>query len=209
MKKADWYFDFISPFAYIGLIRLERLANHVEIRYRPVLFAGLLNHWEQKGPAEIPAKRVWTYRWCTWWTAQQGIPFRCPAVHPFNPLPYLRLSIAAGNTTFAIRRIFDALWTTGADPGDERTLAELARSLEIDPQRLGDQAIKDTLRRETDQAVARGVFGVPTLIVDDELFWGADAMDFAEAYLADPGIVGTEEMRRAAHLPVGASRRRD
>jgi 2-hydroxychromene-2-carboxylate isomerase len=87
--------------------------------------------------------------------------------------------------------------------------AELARSLAIDPQRLGDQAIKDTLRHETDQAVARGVFGVPTLIVDDELFWGADAMDFAEAYLADPGIVGTEEMRRAAHLPVGASRRRD
>jgi 2-hydroxychromene-2-carboxylate isomerase len=209
MKKADWYFDFISPFAYIGLIRLERLANQMEIRYRPVLFAGLLNHWEQKGPAEIPAKRLWTYRWCTWWAAQQRIAFRCPAVHPFNPLPYLRLAIAAGSTAPAIRRIFDTLWTTGADPGDERTLAELAHSLEVDPQRLAGQAIKDTLRHETDLAIARGVFGVPTLIVDGELFWGADAMDFAEAYLADPGIVGTGEMRRAANLPVGASRKRD
>ena len=208
MKKADWYFDFISPFAYIALNRVERLSQKVEIRYRPVLFAGLLNHWEQKGPAEIPPKRVWTYRWCTWWASQQGIAFRSPAVHPFNPLPYLRLAIAAGNTPPAIRRIFEAVWTTGADPNDERTFEQLARSLDVDPSRLGDQAIKEALRLETSQAVARGVFGVPTLIVDEELFWGADAMDFVEAYLADPGIVATDEMKRAANLPIGASRTR-
>ena len=208
MKKADWYFDFISPFAYIALNRVEQLSQKVEIRYRPVLFAGLLNHWEQKGPAEIPPKRVWTYRWCTWWASQQGIAFRSPAVHPFNPLPYLRLAIAAGNTPPAIRRIFEAVWTTGADPNDERTFKQLTRSLDVDPSRLGEQAIKDALRLETSQAVARGVFGVPTLILDDELFWGADAMDFVEAYLADPGIVATDEMKRAANLPVGASRTR-
>ena len=209
MKKADWYFDFISPFAYIAFSGLERLSARLEIRHRPVLFAGLLNHWGQKGPAEIPAKRVWTYRWCAWSAAQQGIAFRSPAVHPFNPLPFLRLAIAAGNTPQAIRRIFEAVWTTGADPGDEPAFSELARSLDVDPARLGEQAIKDALRVETDQAVARGVFGVPTLIVDDELFWGADAMDFVEAYLDDPGIVATEEMVRAKNLPVGASRRRN
>jgi 2-hydroxychromene-2-carboxylate isomerase len=209
LKKADWYFDFISPYAYIGLGRLDRLADRLAIRYRPVLFAGLLNHWGQKGPAEISPKRIWTFRWCTWWAAQQGIAFRAPAVHPFNPLPYLRLAIAAGNTPPAIRRIFEALWTTGVDPADERAFAALARSLSIDPARLADQAIKDTLRLETEQAVARGVFGVPTLIVDDELFWGADAMDFVEAFLADPGIVATAEMKRATSLPAGASRKRD
>lgn len=208
MKKADWYFDFISPFAYIGLARLARFSETLEIRYRPVLFAGLLNHWEQKGPAEIAPKRVWTFRWCTWWAAQQGIALRTPAVHPFNPLPYLRLSIAAGNTPVAVRRIFEALWTTGNDPADERAFAELARSLDVDPLRLGDQAIKDALRLETEQAITRGVFGVPTLIVDNELFWGADAMDFVEAYLADPGIIATDEMKRAANLPAGASRKR-
>jgi len=209
MKKADWYFDFISPYAYIGLARLERLSQKLEIRYRPVLFAGLLNHWEQKGPAEIPPKRVWTFRYCTWWAQQQGIPMRAPATHPFNPLPYLRLSIAAGNTRDAIRRIFAALWTTGGNPADEQAFADLARSLDVDPARLGDQAIKDGLRLETEQAITRGVFGVPTLVIDDELFWGADAMEFVEAYLADPGIVATAEMKRAANLPAGASRKRD
>jgi 2-hydroxychromene-2-carboxylate isomerase len=207
MKKADWYFDFISPYAHIGLTRLERFAGRLDIRYRPVLFAGLLNHWEQKGPAEIAPKRVWTFRWCTWWATQLGIPLRAPAVHPFNPLPYLRLSIAAGNTPAAVRRIFDALWTTGADPSDERTFTELARALDVDPSRLGEPAIKDALRQETEQAIARGVFGVPTLIVDDELFWGADAMDFVDAYLAEPGIVATAEMKRAANLPAGATRK--
>ena len=95
----------------------------------------------------------------------------------------------------------------GAEPSDERVFAELARSLEVNPSRLGDQAIKDALRLETEQAIARGVFGVPTLVIDDELFWGADAMDFVDAYLADPGIVATAEMKRAANLPAAATRK--
>lgn len=208
MKPADWYFDFISPFAYIAFTRLGRVSHALDLHYHPVLFAGLLNHWEQKGPAEIPGKRVWTYRWCTWWAAQQGIPFSLPAVHPFNPLPYLRLAIAAGNTPPAILRIFQALWTTGADPGEPLQFAALAKSLEVDPLRLGDQAIKDALRVETEQAVAKGVFGVPTLIVDGELFWGADAMEFIEAYLANPGLLASAEMKRAGTLPIGAARKR-
>jgi len=207
MKKADWYFDFISPYAYIGLFRLERLSAKLEISYRPVLFAGLLGHWGQKGPAEIAPKRVWTFRYCTWWAARQGIAMRSPAAHPFNPLPYLRLSIAAGNTLPAVRRIFEHLWTTGADPTEERAFVELARSLDVDPILLGNQAIKDALRKETEQAVARGVFGVPTLIVDNELFWGADAMEFVDAYVADPGIVATDEMKRATNLPAAATRK--
>ncbi len=209
MKKADWYFDFLSPYAYFAFIQLDRLSPKLEIQYRPVLFAGLLNHWGQKGPVEIPAKRVWTYRWCAWWAAQQGIAYRTPAAHPFNPLPYLRIAIAAGNTRAAIGRIFETVWTTGRDPNDPVAFAALAASLQIDLARLGSPEIKDALRVETDQALARGVFGVPTLIVDDELFWGADAMSMIEAYLCDPGILATEEMRRTKNLPVGASRTRN
>jgi 2-hydroxychromene-2-carboxylate isomerase len=86
-SRVDWYFDFVSPYSYICLHRLKNL----DVVYKPVLFAGLLNHWGQKGPAEIPAKRQWTYRWCTWWAKELGISFRFPASHPFNPLQHLRL----------------------------------------------------------------------------------------------------------------------
>src|SRR5690242_18810442 len=78
MRQVNWYFDFISPYSYFGLYELERLGGGVRVDYRPVLFAAMLNHWGQRGPAEIPAKRTWTYRWCTWYAAQHGIPFKFP-----------------------------------------------------------------------------------------------------------------------------------
>lgn len=206
MRQADWYFDFISPYAYLGLARLGELPPDVAIRYRPVLFAGLLDHWQQKGPAEIAPKRLWTYRSCTWMASQRGVPFRFPAKHPFNSLPYLRLAIAAGNSEPAVRLIFDALWTTAADPADGRVLADLAQALAVDPERPSHPEVKEALRGATQQAIAAGVFGVPTLALDGELFWGADATDFVKAYLADPRILSTAEMRRVADLPVGAAR---
>lgn len=206
MRAIDWYFDFISPYSYLALRRLHELGDGVSIRHRPVLFAGLLERWGQKGPVEIPGKRTWTYRWCTWWAQRLDIPFRFPAAHPFNPLPYLRLAIAAGAGADAVRLIFDALWTTGADPADGALVAGLAQRLNVDPGRLADPHVKDALRRESETAAARGVFGVPTIVVDDQLFWGADAIDFVKAYLADPGILATPEMKRVDTLPVAASR---
>jgi 2-hydroxychromene-2-carboxylate isomerase len=207
MRTATWYFDFVSPFAYICLHRLKELPPGIEIEYRPVLFAGLLGHWGQKGPAEIASKRRYTYRWCAWWAQRLGVPFRFPAGHPFNPLHHLRLSIACGSTPDAVRRIFEALWTGGGDAANPVAFAELARSLGADAARLGEAEIKDTLRRNTEQAAARGVFGVPTFEVDGELFWGADSVEFVSAFLTDPSVVRNDEMRRLDGLPVAAARK--
>ncbi len=206
MRQADWYFDFISRYAYFALLRLDELPAEVELRLQPLLFAGLLNHWGQKGPAEIPAKRLWTYRSCTWTAKTQGIPFRAPAAHPFNPLPYLRLAIAAGSTLTAVHAIFEALWTTGADPSDPTLVQTLAARLSVPMAALATTETKQRLRANTETAAVAGVFGVPTLLIDGELFWGVDGMDFARAYLADPAILTTEDMQRAANLPVAASR---
>lgn len=206
MPAAIWYFDFISPYAYLGLHALPRLPGGTELRYRPVLFAGLLKHWGQKGPAEIPPKRVWTYRSCIWMAKQNRVPFRMPAAHPFNSLPYLRLAVAAGNSPAAIEVIFRALWTTGADPADPQVISALAESLGVRPDRLLDQDVKDSLRESTESAARGGVFGVPSLVVDGQVFWGSDMVDFAAAYLADPAILATEEIRRADSLPIAASR---
>ena len=202
--SVDWYFDFVSPFSYICLHRLKELS--IGVAYKPVLFAGLLNHFGQKGPAEIPAKRRWTYRWCTWWANELGIPFRFPAAHPFDPLQHLRLAIACGNTPEAVQRIFDSIWISGENASDPQRFSSLCKELKVDAAHLADQAVKDALKNATQEAAVRGVFGVPSFVADAEVFWGADAIDFFKAFLANPSIVRNDEMRRVDTLPVAATR---
>lgn len=205
MKRATFYFDFVSPYAYLALQRLAEVP--AEIEYRPVLFAGLLQHWGQKGPAEIASKRRWTYRYCQWRADDLGIPFRFPAQHPFNPLHHLRLAIAAGTTPQAVRRIFESIWTSGGDAADAPAFEALCRELNVDPAALSAPDIKDALRANTEQAIQRGVFGVPTFEVDGEHFWGLDSIEFLQAYLEDPAILASAETKRLDALPVGAARR--
>lgn len=207
MRTATWYFDFVSPFAYIGLHRLKELPPDLKIEYRPVLFAGLLNHWGQKGPAELPTKRRYTYRSSHWSATRLGLPFRYPAAHPFNPLHHLRLAIACGSKPEAIRTIFDAIWTTGADASDPGRFSDLLNKLNLKKEDTEQTEIKNQLRANTDAAVQRGVFGVPTLDVDGELFWGADSIDYLKDFLRDPAVIRNPEVRRLDDLPMAASRR--
>lgn len=203
MKRVDWYFDFVSPYSCIALHRLREIP--ADVACKPVLFAGLLKHWGQVGPAEIPVKRRWTYRWCHWWAAELGIAFRFPAAHPFNPLAHLRLALACGSRLEAVKRIFDSIWMSGANANDPERFAALCRELGVDESELS--AKKDELRKNTEEAVARGVFGVPSFVVDGEVFWGADSIGFLNAFLRDPSIVGNAEMRRLDNLPVAATRK--
>ncbi|HUJ86457.1 MAG TPA: 2-hydroxychromene-2-carboxylate isomerase [Burkholderiales bacterium] len=206
MRSVTWYFDFVSPFSYLCLARLGELPE-VELVYRPVLLAGLLQQFGQKGPAEIGPKRRWTYRWCQWSAERLGLAFRFPAAHPFNSLQHLRLAIAAGSTATAVKRIFEALWTSGGDPADARGMADLCARLNVAPARLQEPEVKHALRQNTERAAAAGVFGVPSFESDGELFWGVDSIDFLKAFLADASVVRNAQMKRLDALPVGASRR--
>jgi 2-hydroxychromene-2-carboxylate isomerase len=201
--SIDWYFDFVSPYSYIALHRLREIP--AQVSYKPVLFAGLLNHWGQKGPAEIPAKRKWTYRWCTWWAKELGIPFRFPAEHPFNPLQHLRLALACGSKPEAVKRIFDSIWMSGANAGDPAGFTALCAELGVSTDSLPQ--MKDLLKRNTEEAAGRGVFGVPSFVADGEVFWGADAIEFLNAFLADTSTIHNKEMQRVDSLPVGAARK--
>jgi 2-hydroxychromene-2-carboxylate isomerase len=207
MRTAIWYFDFVSPFAYICLHRLKELPPDLGIEYRPVLFAGLLNHWGQKGPAELPSKRRYTYRWSHWWAHSLGIPLRYPAAHPFNPLHHLRLAIACGSKPEALRKIFDSIWTTGKDASDQHGFAALCEGLGVPVEALNAPDVKDALRKSTEQAVQRGIFGVPTFEVDGELFWGADSIEFLKEFLENSSVIRNQEIQRLDNLPTGASRR--
>jgi 2-hydroxychromene-2-carboxylate isomerase len=204
---ADWYFDFVSPFSYL---QCERLQSHMDaVRPHPVLFAAILDANGQKGPAEIPAKRAFTYRFVVWQAKALGIPLRFPHAHPFNPLPLLRLAIACDSRFDAITRIFRFVWRDGRLPDLPLEWAELSTALGMPDAaaRIGDARVKDELRRETDRAVARGVFGVPTLAIDNELFWGVDATDMALAYARAGARYDDPEYERVGALPAAAQRK--
>ncbi len=206
--QVAWVFDVLSPFAYLAFPRLRELPPNVELRVVPVLLAALLDHFGQRGPAEIPSKRRFTYRFVLWRARQLGLPLRMPPAHPFNPLAALRLVIAAGSDTRAAGTVLQAVFGEGRDLTDPAVIAELAARLEVcDPQAtLADPAVKQRLRDNTQWASSRGVFGVPTLVIGEELFWGHDAFDMALDYLAQPQAFADPHMRMIDTLPLGASR---
>ena len=209
MATVDWYFDFVSPFAYLQSEQLAALGPKTRIRYRPVLFAGLLAAHGQRGPAEIARKRAFTYRFAVWQARRLNIPFKMPHEHPFNPLPLLRLAIACDCAPEAVHRIFRFVWRDGRLPDLPIEWAELVHDLRLPDAetRIADPDVKAALRRNTDEAIERGVFGVPTILVGEELFWGADATAMAADYLAAGSRWNDPEFDRIATLPIGATRR--
>lgn len=181
MHTITCYLDFISPYAYLAF---ETLPQHlqglsVQVRYRPILFAGLLKHHGQLGPAEIPGKREWTYRQVLWQARQSGVQLDMPLQHPFNPLQLLRLALACSSGGDASRwvceQIFRHVWIGGQDAADPARFEALSTALK--PSRAAqDPDVKRQLVTNTDLAIERGVFGVPTFEAQGRLFWGLDSL---------------------------------
>ncbi len=202
-----WYFDFISPYSYLQFESYPELVQTAELR--PVLFAGLLNRWGGKGPAEVPAKRLQTYRFTYWQAGRHGIAMTYPPAHPFNPIRALRLAIALDCRYEAIRTIFEFIWKGGRSVADEwpALIERLALSVAAADAMIAAQRVKDALAANGRQAIDRGVYGVPTFDTGKELFWGLDATDMLLDYLEHPTLFDEPEMRRIADLPVGAARK--
>jgi len=209
MKQLSFWFDPVSPFAYLAFERLpqELEGLSVEVSYRPILFAGLLKHWGQKGPAEIEPKRAWTFRHVHWLAHQQGIAIDTPAQHPFNPLPLLRLLLACapeGGTPNrrACEAVLHHVWKGAGDANDPARLAALTQALAPRAD-ANDERVKLALKDATAEALARGLFGVPTVEVDGRLFWGLDALPMLAGFLRgepwfDGPAWGREGAARAA-----------
>jgi 2-hydroxychromene-2-carboxylate isomerase len=208
--SAYWYFDFISPFSYLQLDRLRAWRARFQIAPVPIAFGAVLAHNGNLGPAEIPGRREFTYRLVQWQAEQAGTTLRFPPAHPFNPLAALRLCIAAGTSWEAIEAIFNHLWREGHAGSDAADLAEVGHALGIDnvENAINAAEVKSALRDNTDAAIAAGVFGVPTLRVGGELFWGNDASAMIEDWLAHPQRFAGAEYARIADLPVGIRRPR-
>lgn len=205
----DWYFDLISPFAFLQLNAFDRLPTGLKIVPKPVLLGAILSHWGQLGPAEIGPKRLHTYRLAQWLASERGIGFTMPERHPFNPLRALRMLAALGPDLRTVRRAFDFVFVEGRAPDTDEAIEDFGRYLMVSgaaTELAGEQSAKDRLRQLTDEAISRGVFGVPTFHVEGELFWGDDATGMLIAYLNDRTLFEQDKMARLATLPVGVQR---
>lgn len=189
MKALQFWFDPISPYAHLAFEQLPQALEGLSysVDYRPILFAGLLKNWGQKGPAEIEPKRAWTFRQIAWQAHRLGIRIETPAQHPFNPLALLRLLHACapeGGTPnrWQCEQVLHHVWHGGADANDAQRLADLRARL-APPRDPDGDAVKQSVKDFTAQALVRGVFGVPTIEVDGRLFWGLDSLEMLAAFL--------------------------
>jgi 2-hydroxychromene-2-carboxylate isomerase len=211
MKHITFYFDVISPYAYLAFERLPEALQGIsyEVTYKPVLFAGLLKHHGQLGPAEIPLKREWTYRQVQWLAHELGIELQLPAAHPFNPLALMRLAVAAGQAglpnRYVTEKLFHHVWLGGLDAADEQRLETLKTELKLvaEPNTI---EVKELLKMHTDSALEIGIFGVPTMEVDGKLFFGLDALPMLTAYLKQDKWFDGDKWNKFTELPIGSSR---
>ncbi|MEO6322295.1 MAG: 2-hydroxychromene-2-carboxylate isomerase [Polaromonas sp.] len=214
MKHITCYLDFISPYACLAFELLPEALTGLSysLNYKPVLFGAMLKHHGQLGPAEIAPKRDWTYRQVLWLAHSRGIHLQMPASHPFNPLPLLRLALAcspaaepASPNRFVCETIFRHVWRGGAEAVDVARLQALVDTLAPSREVNGDE-VKAQLKRNTDEAIALGVFGVPAFVVDDRLFWGLDSLPMLRAYLQGDAWFDDPDWDAGANVRVGIRR---
>lgn len=209
MRKLDWYFDVISPFAYLQSEQLDALERLGELRCKPVLFAGMLNHFGNVGPAEFAEKRRVTFDRVLWVAHRKGIPITFPSEHPFNPIPLLRFVIASGCARPAVHAAFRFVWREGKLPSSHpEDFSQLLANFGLSTDDINAAPVKQGLLASGEEAIKRGIFGVPTTAVDEEIFWGEDSLEMLEAYCANDAFFSSEALRAARALPNGLQRKR-
>lgn len=213
MKTIHFFFDVISPYAWLAFNSLPQALQGISHRvvHKPVLFGAMLKHHGQLGPAEIATKREWTYRQVLWLAHQQGVELKLPASHPFNPLGLLRLAVACDAhgepNRFVCEQVFRHVWCSAEDAADVDRLALLTAQLRPtrDP---ASPEVKQDLQAHTQQALAAGLFGVPSFVVDDKVFWGQDALPMLRAYLLGDAWFEGPDWNAVHATAVGVRRQR-
>jgi 2-hydroxychromene-2-carboxylate isomerase len=185
VKKIDYYFDFLSPFSYFSLINLEKINffEQYDVTLKPVVMGSLFNHFEMKGPGEILPKRQYMLKQCFIYSAQNNIPFNPPSKHPFNPLYALRLATKACSEERQLemtKLLFTSVWENGLTLGEPEDLEPILNGHNFNAKELIDKTfereVKKELKQNTKDAIEANVFGVPSFVVNDNLFWGNDSI---------------------------------
>ena len=212
MRTLRFYFDFISPYAYLAWTQVHTLG--VEVEPHPILFAALLDANGTRGPAEVPARRRYIVRDIARIAHRFGVPLVAPPAHPFNPLLALRvtaLDMEPAQRRPLIDALYRAAWATGEGITNPEVVQRIASEIGLSADavaRANEPEIKARIRADTEDAVARGMFGVPTMLVDDQMFWGCDSLPHLAHYLAHGDVVPATMIETWENLPASAVRSR-
>lgn len=202
---ATFYYDIISPFAYLYIKQRKRLEQKLLIKPVAILLGGLFRATENKGPGEITAKRPHTYQFCVWQAEKLGIPFRFPEHHPFMTVAPQRLLVEYQADWTMVERAFDYVWQEGKDPNLSWSEFCSYLGLATNTGKPENPEVKAKLIANTNQAKIDGAFGVPALVIKQHCFWGVDTIDWALDFIARPGMFEEASYAYAGKLPNGLS----
>ena len=187
IKSFDFYFDFISPYSFLAhkeIIKIEK-KNSIKIRYKPILLGGLHNLHGIKAPAFIPAKAKHMIRDCKLIAEKNKIKFKFNSYFPIRSLYLMRGVLVAEEDNYKsyyIDSIFNAIWQDGLNMNDENVIQKVLKNLKINPKtfhlRSASSSIKDSLRKKTNEAYEKGIFGAPSFVSNNKIFWGQDRLEF-------------------------------
>ena len=187
IKSFDFFFDFISPYSYLAHKQIRNIEYQykIEINYMPILLGGLLNLVEIKAPASIPSKAKFMIKDCKLFAEKLNIKFKFNSYFPIQSLNLMRGVLIARNenkTSLYIDKFFDACWKDGLNLNDQeivdKILEDLNFNLEAFKLKISEQKIKDELKKRTKDAYLKGVFGTPSFIINNKMFWGQDRLEF-------------------------------
>tara|TARA_B110000091_G_C13653136_1_gene406257 strand:- start:327 stop:914 length:588 start_codon:yes stop_codon:yes gene_type:complete len=188
IKPFDFYFDFISPYSFLAHKEVRKIENkvNIKIRYKPILLGGLHNLHGIKAPAFIPAKAKHMVRDCKLIAQRNNVKFKFNAYFPIKSLNLMRGVLVAEEDNiknYYIDNIFNTIWQDGLNMNDDIIVQKILKNLNVNPKtfalRTASSSIKDSLRKKTSEAYEKGIFGAPTFVSNNKVFWGQDRIEFA------------------------------
>ena len=187
IKNFEFYYDFASPYTYLAHKKIREIEkkNSIKIKYMPILLGGLLKKLDIKSNAEISVKKKYMIDDCKMCASKNNIEFKFNRYFPIITLNLMRCSLVAEKKGFSqnfVNKVFDAIWKDGLNLNDQTIFEKLLKNLDINPliflKESSDVQIKNELIKRTDHAYKKGIFGVPSYIVNNKIFWGQDRLDF-------------------------------
>ena len=187
IKPFEFYFDFVSPYSFLAHKEIRKIENKasIKVKYKPILLGGLHNLHGIKAPAFIPAKAKHMIRDCKLIAERNNVSFKFNSYFPIRSLNLMRGVFVAEEDNFKeyyIDNIFNSIWQDGLNMNDENIIYKVLKNLNVNPKtfalRLTSSSIKDTLKKRTSEAYEKGVFGAPTFVSNNKIFWGQDRIEF-------------------------------